>query len=160
MSKEKKERILNVNLHIDAIAAARRNASSIEETALEVPTVDPKKICLDDNIYTLKAVPVNDKIKGKKKEFAPKVIAIKSFIVNSLSNTVKEGCITINGTLDVPKTGNRVVKLEECLFESEDDARAVAEVLTQVELEKATEMLDEATEAVNFLKKIIDEERY
>lgn len=155
-----KKDVLNVNLNIEAIAASRRNADSLEGLALEIPTVNPMKITLKQDIYTLKAVPVNDRVKGKKKDFSPKVVGIKSITVSSLAIGVKENCITINGVIDVPETGNRVVKLEECLFDSEADARAVAKVITEVELEKAKEMADEANEAVNYLKEQLESDRF
>lgn len=160
MQKDPKDETLKVSINIKAVATAARNASSLEDAALEIDTLNPKKLTLDMEIYTLKAVPVNDKVKGKKKEFAPKVVGIKSMTVNSLSNTGKEGHITINGLLDVPKSGNRIVKLDECLFDDIDNAKAVAKVLTEIELEKASDMLSEAQEAVNFIQKQLEDERF
>lgn len=161
MSKEKRD-VLNVSVevNVEAIANAARNASNLDELALEISTLNPKSITLEQEIYTLKAVPVNDKVKGKKKEFAPKVVGIRSIVVDSLTTMAKSDCITINGTIDVPKKGNRVVKLEECLFESEEDAKAVARVLTEIELEKAQTLADEATAAVNFIKKQLEDDRF
>lgn len=160
MSNEKNKTTLNVNINVEAIGQAARNASSLDDAVLEIETLSPKKITLEQEIYTLKSVPVNDRVKGKKKEFAPKVVGIRSIVVDSLTTMAKSDCITINGTIDVPKKGNRVVKLEECLFESMEDAKAVARVLTEVELEKAQNLADEATAAVNFIKKQLEDDRF
>lgn len=160
MSKEKRD-VLNITVNLEAISNAARNADKLEDLALEIDTINPRKITLEQEIFTLKSVPANDKkSKGKKKDYTPMVVGIKSIVVESLSTTVKENHITINGVLDVPKSGHRVVKLEECLFESEDNAREVARVLTEIELEKATTIRDEAQEAVDFIQKQLADDRY
>ena len=158
--KEEKKTLVNVTINVEAVASAARNSDSLEETALEVETINPMKLTLEQNIYALKTVPINDKVKGKRKEFAPKTVGIKTIFVTGLASSLKEGCITINGSLDVPKAGHRVVKLEECLFDSEDNARAVARVIAEVELERATAIFDEAEETVNFIKKQIEDDRF
>lgn len=163
MSKEEKKDVLNITVNVEAISNAARNADNLEDLALEIDTVNPRKITLEQELFTLKSVPANDnakKAKGKKKEFVPMVVGIKSLVVDSITNTVKEGHITINGILDIPKSGHRVVKLEECLFETEDDARTVARVLTEIELEKATSIVNEAQEAVDFIRRQLDSDRY
>jgi hypothetical protein len=160
MGKDGKRDVLNITVNVEAIANAARNAANLDDLALEINTVNPRKITLEQEIYTLKSVPANDNAKGKKKEFGPRVVGIKSIVVTSLSTTVKEDHITINGTLDVPKSGHRVVKLEECLFETEDDARAVARILTEIELEKATTIRDDAQEAVDMIKKQLESDTF
>jgi hypothetical protein len=161
--RESKKDVLNVTVNVEAIASAVRNADNLDDLALEIETVNPKKITLEQEIYTLKSQPANDKKekKGKKLLFAsPRVVGVRSIIVNSLTTEAKEGHITINGTLDVPRSGRRVVKLEECLFVTEEDARAVARVVTEVELERAQSIRDEAQEAVDFIKKQIEDDRF
>jgi ATP-dependent RNA circularization protein (DNA/RNA ligase family) len=155
-----KRTVLNVNINVEAIANAARNVDHIDNLALEINTVNPRKITLEQEIYTLKSVPWNDKLKGKKKDEAPRVVGIRSMVVDSLSTTAKQDHITINGILDVPKNGHKVVKLEECLFETEDDARAVAQVLTTIELEKVTAIRDEADEAIIAITKQIEDDRF
>ncbi len=149
---------------LHALAQAARNSVSLDEAALEIETVNPAKITLDSSLYMLKSKPANDKISKKEMKKAtnynPKVVGIVSVIVDTLSNKSKPGCITINGSIDVPKTGRRIVKLDECIFSDEVDAREVARVLTEIELERATEMMDEATEAVNFIRKQLEDDRF
>lgn len=158
MAKDKQ--VLEVHVNIDAVASASRNNSGdLSELALELDTVNPRELTLDQEIFTLKVVPVNDKVKGKKLEFAPKTVGIRALTVNSLAN-VKEGMVTINGTIDVVKEGRRVLKLEQCLFDNMNTAMEVAKVICQVELEKAEKIRAEATEAVNFLKKQIEDNRF
>ena len=152
--------VLNITINLDGIASAARNADTLDDLALEIDTVNPRKITLEQDLFTLKAAPVNDKLKGKAKEFAPQVVGIKSMQVESLSTTVKADHITINGILDIPKTGRRVVKLEECLFGSEQEARAVARILTEIELEKADKIRVEAEDAVAFIKKQLEDDRF
>lgn len=158
--KEKDKTVLNVSVNVEAIANAARNADNLDNLALEIETVNPKKITLEQELFTLKSVPWNDKLKGKKKDNAPRVVGIKSIVVDSLSTTAKADHITINGTLDVPKSGHRVVKLEECLFSTEDDARAVARVLTEIELEKVVTIRDEAQEAIDSIEKQLEDDRF
>jgi len=161
MSKENsKKELLNLTITVEEIAQAARNATSLEDAVFEIETLNPRKIVLEQEIFTLKTTPVNDRVKGKKKEFAPKVVGVVSLVVESLSTVGKSDSVTINGTLDVPKKGNRVVKLDECLFSSMDDAKAVARVLTEIELEKAQSIADEAMEAVNFIKKQLEDDRF
>jgi len=159
MSKEKNE-VINVTINVKEIANAARNATNLDDLALEIETLNPRDIKLEQDIYTLKSKPWDDKAKGKKKEFAPKVVGIKSFMVDSLTTKAKEGYVTINGVIDVPKEGRRVVKLEECLFATEDNARAVARVLTEIELERAQEMADEANRAVDAIKTQLANDRF
>jgi len=163
MKEEKsKKEVINVNINVESIMSAARNSDDLETAVLEIETVNPRKITLEQDLYMLKAVPVNDNQKlGKKtKEFVPKMVGIKSFTVNSLATGLKEGYITINGTIDIPKSGNRTVKLEECLFASESEARTVARVLTEVELEKVTEAEEALTKAKNTILKQLEDDRF
>jgi len=161
MKDEKEKRdVINVTVNVESIANAARNAENLDDLALEIETLNPRKITLEQDIYTLKSVPANDKLKGKKRDFAPRVVGIRSIEVDTISNKVKPDHITINGTLDIPKTGRKVVKLEECIFATETEARAVARVITEIELEKAISIQDEVNESVNMIKKQLEDDRF
>lgn len=160
MSKEKSEVLLNLELNVESIANAARNCKDLDELALEIHTVSPKNLTLEKELFLLKAVPVNDRVKGKKKEFAPKTIGITSTVVETLSSIKGSDTIIINGTIELPKKGGKVLKLNECVFDDYEYAKAVAKTLAEVELEKAQDILNDMTETVNSLRKQIDDDRF
>jgi hypothetical protein len=149
------------SVNIKAISSAARNADNLDDLALELDTINPMKLHLRKELFMLKSVLVNDKDrgKGKKRDFSPRCIGIKGMIVTSLCDTVKPGYVTINSSVDIPESGHRVLKLEECLFDNEEDARAVGIVLTEIELEKAIAMRDEAQAAVDFIENQLKKDR-
>jgi hypothetical protein len=163
MSKDERDEVefKKSSVNIKAIAGAARNADNLDELALELETVNPMKLHLRKELFMLKSVPVNDsKGKGnKKKDFSPRCVGIKSIVISSLCDTVKAGYVTINSSIDIPESGHRVLKLDEAIFDSEEDARAVGICLTEIELEKAKAMRDEAQEAVDFIENQLKKDR-
>lgn len=161
MSNEKKSKeLIGVHVNVEAVYAAARNSDKVDNIALEIETINPLKINLEQSIYTLKSVPANDKAKGKLKEFSPKVVGIICTEVESLKNNKSEGVVTINGTIDIPRSGRKTVTLEECVFDNEQDAKAVARVVTEVELERAQELVDDFQSGIDFLKKQVENDRF
>ena len=150
---------LEVNINIPAVEAAARNAGSIKDVALEIPVVDPRKLTIDSQIFGFSVRPVNDEVK-KLKPSTLRYVAIKPVLVNNLSSTIKEGFITVNGDVDIPRESGRVIGIEQAFLQDEEDAKAVAEVLTLSELERAEAMVEEASLARDFLKKQYEDRRY
>jgi hypothetical protein len=157
----KKERLvdINVTVNVDAIRAAASNAAKVQEIALEVPVVDPKDLSIDDQIFGLELLPVNDKAKKNNPDTAM-YTAIKPIVVDTLSGRAKPGFITVNGTIDIPKEGGRVNKVEDCFFTKQEDARAVCRIITEVELDRSLERLENEQKNADFLKKQLEDDRF
>lgn len=155
-----KDRVIDVNITInaDAIRAAASNAAKVQEIALEVPVVDPKDLSIDDQIFGLELLPVNDK--AKKGPETAMYTAIKPIVVDVLSGRNKPGFITVNGTIDIPKEGGRINTIENCFFTKECDARAVCRIVTEVELDRSLERIENEQKNADFLKKQLEDDRF
>lgn len=150
MRKEKTIFNGDLSINVEAIRAAASNASKVQDIALEVPVVDPKMLSIDDQIFGVVLNPSNDKAKlGPNTTMYP---AIKNILVDTLSGRAKEGYITVNGTIDIPKEGGKVTKLENSYFASQADAQAVCVIITEVELDRAMERLEDEQRNIEFLK--------
>ena len=55
---------VTLSVAVTGVKAAARNAATLQEVVLDLPSVDPKKLSIDDKIYGLKIVPVRDSAKS------------------------------------------------------------------------------------------------
>jgi len=149
---------LDLTINVDAIRAAASNAQNVQDMALEIPVVDPKDLTIDDQIFGITLLPVNDS--DKKKPSSTMYTAVKPIIVDTLSGRAKPGHITVNGTIDIPKESGKIVKLEDCYFANQANAKAVCRVVTEVELDRALERVETEQRNADFLKKQLDDDRF
>lgn len=147
----------DLSINIDAIRAAASNAAKVQDVAFEVPGVNPRDLSIEDKIYGIVLQPIENK---KTSPDTTMYVAIEPILVDTLSNKAKEGYITVNGTIDIPKESGRLTKLENSFFTNEADARAICRGITEIELERAIDR--EAAEKKNrdFLQKQLNEDRF
>jgi hypothetical protein len=157
----KKERVIDVNVtvNVDAIRAAASNAAKVKDVALEVPVIDPRDLSCDDQIFGIVLKPVNDNAKKSNPDTAV-YCAVVPTIVETLSTRAKQGFITVNGTIDIAREGGKVNRLEECFFSNQADAKAVCRVITEVELERALEAIQEKQKDADFLQQQLNDDRF
>lgn len=157
----KKERIIDVDvkINLDAVHAAASNAARVRDVALEVPVVDPKDLSIEDQIFGLTLLPVNDNAKKSNPDTAV-YPAVQAILVDTLSGRAKPGFITVNGTIDIAKEAGRVNKLEECFFVNQADAKAVCRIITEVELDRLLERIKIEQDNADFLQKQLTDDRF
>ena len=157
--KEEKVIEINVSLNIEAVHSAAMNASDLKNVAFEVPCVNPRELTIDSKVYGFKIVPVDDQVKQLGDDDA-RCIAVQSTVVDSLDKNQREGYITVNGRIDIPMTHGKMVQLEEVFLAKQEDAHAIAEVLTEVELQKAMDIVEKKQKVVDFLKEQLENKRW
>ena len=157
----KKESFLNVDItiNVDAVRAAANNSKRVRDVALEIPGVNPRDLSIEDQIFGLTLLPVNDTAKKSDPETAC-YVAIQPIVVDTLSNKAKPGFITVNGTVDIAKEAGRVMKIEDCFFVNQSDARAVCRVITEVELERSLDRIETEKKNADFLQKQLTDDRF
>lgn len=155
----KKEFELTATINIEAVRAGMSNANRLEDVALSIPVVDPKNLTIDSKIYGFEIVPINDQIKELKNDDA-KCVARKEILVENLSKTLKPGFITVNGNYDLPMEGGTVVKLSQCYVANKEDAIEIARIATEVELDRAEEVLASKQKEVDFLREQLENDRF
>lgn len=161
MSKEEKTTI-NVNVNIDSIRSAMKNAETPQDAVLEVPIINPRDLRLDDKIFNVSLKPITYK-PGTKQPKEPRTVkypAINAIVVNALSRGVKENTITVNGSIDLPENTGRSAKIEEIYVANEAGARAIARVYAEVQLDLVTEIEERIAQEKEFLMKQVDDDRY
>lgn len=150
---------VNVTLNVEAVHSAAMNASDLKNVAFEVPCVNPRELTIDSKVYGFKVVPIDDQEKKINADDA-RCIAVVSTVVDSLDKNQKEGYITVNGRIDIPMTHGKMVQLEEVFLAKEEDAYSIAEVLTEVELNKALEVVETKKKIADFLKEQLENRRW
>jgi len=148
---DKKNVEVTLKFAVDGVRAAAKNATKLEEVVLDVPCVDPKKLCIDDKIYGLKVVPVKDTVKSPTPSTLCSV-GVVEINVDTLSGVINPGMVTINTHIDIPKEIGRSNPIGDVYFEDKEAARAVAMVFLEEETIKAQENVTAAEEIHNFLK--------
>ena len=138
----KEEIKLEVKVNIEAVKSALRNSEKIEEAALEVPAVNPTKLTLRSRIYGIEFNPISPekKIKHLTLPTLGSYPAIREIIVDSLAADVKEGYITVNGNIDIPEEGNRLINIKDAYFTTEEDAREVCKAIAMINLDRVREI--------------------
>jgi hypothetical protein len=157
----KKETVIDVNvsINVDAVRAAASNSKRVIDVALEIPAVDPRDLCIDDQIFGLTLLPVNDTAKKSDPDTSC-YPAVQPILVETLSGKAKPGYITINGTIDISKEAGRVNKIEDCFFVNQSDARAVCRVITEVEHERSLDRIETEQKNATFLQKLLTDDRF
>jgi len=158
---KKKAELIDVNIlniNPDVIRAAASNVLRVQDMALEIPVVDPRDLSVDDQIFGVELHPIKkDAPVGPSSALH---VAIKPIVVEVLSGRSKPNYITVNGTIDIPREPGKVVKLTDCYFVSQMDARAVCRVITEVELERSLERSKLEEENQTFYKNQVTNDRY
>lgn len=159
MKKEEKTINIDITISKEAIKNAANNAKRIMDIALEIPVVDPRDLSIDEQIFGIELKPTDDKVTKVTPDTSVHV-AVLPIIVDTLSGRAKPGYITVNGTIDIPKESGKVIKLEDCYFANQADAKEVCRAITEVELDRALDR--EKTEHLNaeFLRKQLTDDRF
>ena len=155
---EKKSVEVNLSVSVSGVRSAAKNAATLQEVVLDIPCVDPKKLSIDDKIYGLKIVAVKDSIKSP----TPSTICTVGVVdinVNTLSGIVTPGMVTINGDIDIPKAVGHTNGIEDVYFEDKEEARQVALVFLEEEMEKSEKNVAAAVEIRDFLADQFDAKR-
>jgi hypothetical protein len=150
---------VRITINVEAVHAAVQNSNDLTNVAFEVPVVNPRELHYGSKIWGFRIVPIDDQIKKLQNSDA-RCVAIKSILVNSIAGDLKEGYLTINGTIDIPMAPGRMVKLEEVFLAKEEEALAIAKVVTEVELDKALEVVKKKQEIADFLKEQLANETW
>ena len=158
MNKDEKKVEMTLQFSVDGVRSAAKNAARLQEVQLDVPCVDPKKLSIDDKIYGLKVVPVKDTVKSPTPSTLCSVGVIE-INVDTLSGVVREGMVTVNGIIDIPKEIGRTNAIEDVYFEDKEAARAVAMVFLEEEWAKSEENVAAAEKIRDFLKEQFEAER-
>lgn len=159
--KERDQVNVELTINIEAVHAAAVNATDLQNVAFEVPVLNPRMLTIDSKIHGFKVVPVDDQVNKKDmKDEDARCIAIQSVVVDSLDKNTTPGCITVNGRYDIPIENGTLVDLPNVWLASEADAIAIAEVLTEVELNKALETVERKRKIADFLKEQLDNKRF
>ena len=151
MNKEKREVEVNLSIAVNSVRAAAKNAKTLQEVVLDLPTVDPRTLSIDDKIYGLRIIPVDDSVKSPTPSTTC-TIGVIDINVDTLSGIVHKGMVTVNTHIDIPKEVSHTNKIEDVYFEDKEAARAVAIVFLEEEMLKAEENIKAAEENYNFLK--------
>ena len=130
----------------------------LEDVTLDVPCVNPKQLNIDSKIYGLKIVPVKDNIKSPTPSTLC-TVGVVEINVDTMSGIVKEGMVTINGSIDIPKELGRTNSVQDIYFEEKEAARQVAMVFLEEELKKSEEAVESANEIRDFLADQFEAER-
>jgi len=149
---------MHLDFSVEGIRAAVKNAVDVQKVVLDVPCVDPRKLHIDDKIYGLKVVPVKDSEKSK----TPSVrctVGVVEINIDNLSGVVKQGYVTVNTGIDIPKELGRTNAVTDVYFESKEAARQVAMIFLEEEMVRAEEAVTEAKEIREFLAEQLENER-
>ena len=163
MSNDRKEDVkILTELNIDAIRAALNNADNLFEAQVAVPAVNPRDLRLDDQIFGVHLNPITYKpgTKIPKEPNTVKYPSINAININSLQKGVKEDCITVNGSIDIPIATGRTVTLDQVYVSSEAHARTLAIAVMEVQLEKINELEIRIADEKEFLLKQVKDNRY
>ena len=149
---------VTLSITVDGVRAAAKNASTLQEVVLDLPTVDPKRLCIDDKIYGLKIVPVKDSVKNPTPSTVY-TVGVYDINIDSLCGTVHKGMVTVNTHIEIPKEVAHTNGIEQVFFEEKEAARAVALVFLEEAFYKSEEAVTEAEELRGFLKEQWDARR-
>jgi len=155
---EKNKVEVSLTIAVDGVKAAAKNASSLQEVVLDLPTLDPKKLCIDDKIYGLKIVPVMDSVKNPTHSTAC-TVGVVDINIDSLCGTVHPGMVTVNTHLDIPKEVAHTNGIEQVYFEDKEAARAVAMVFLEEAFYRSEEQVTAKEEIRDYLKEQFEAQR-
>jgi len=148
---------------VQALHAAMKNAERPHEAMIEVtPVVDPRELRLDDKIFGVQLNPITykDGTKVPKEPHTVKYPSINAITVNSLQKGIKDDHITINGSIDMPIATGKTTTLDQVFLASEDQARTLAKIVMEVQLEKIEELEERIAQEKEFLLKQVENNRY
>ena len=151
MNKQHEKAEFTLAFAVDSVRAAAKNAATLEEVVLDIPTLDPRQLRIDDKIYGLKIVPVMDSVKSPTPSTA-RTVGVVDYNVDTLSGIVRQGMMTINTHLDIPKDVSQTNGIEDVYFEDKESARAVALVFLEEAYNKSEEAIKADEEIRDFLK--------
>ena len=148
-----------VKFSIAAVKSAIKNAGSIESATYEVPIIGVEDIRPRMKIWGVTSNPISDTAKASEPNTL-RYYAVKPVEVSDFSLTAREGFCVVNGTVDIPDGVSQLKGTKGMWMETEEDARALAGLFTEVELAEAKRLEEQAHEAVVFLEKQIEENMF
>ena len=151
---------IKIKINLAAVKSAIQNAGSIEGATFEVPIIGVEDIRPKMKIWGVVANPISDKATPSEKPNTLRYYAVQQATVNEFSLVAKEGYCVVNGTIDIPEGSGKLKGLEGMWMESEHEAKTLAGLFTKNQLEEAQRLEEQAHEAVAFLEKQIEDNRF
>lgn len=142
---------------LESIRAAALNSTSVKKMQVAIPTINPRDIYVGDEIYMIKAVPVDSE---SKEIDAPLQLGHIAMEVDTLSRVNKPGYITINGSIDIPVEPSVSSNILNCIFTNKEVCKAVVQVLANFEYERAMAIYERAQKVAQSLEDQIAAERF
>ena len=156
----KEDQNIKIKINVQAVRNAAKNAETLDKVSLmEIEVINPNKLTLGNEIFGLTANPLNDKIKIVKPSTL-RYVAIRRININNLSNTITPDHVTVNSDTDIPTKSGEVLRLNQIFLEFEDDARQIARILTENELVKVEDSIEERIKAKKFYTEQLTEDRF
>ncbi len=128
--------------NISLVAKALKDIASNEMKVLEV-----------------KSYPLNDKLTKKLKKYSFKAYTLKEVDVVDFS-TKKEGYITINNDLDIPVLKLRLDEEGPWYYTNKDEAIEKVKKMNEIEYEAVKELQDEINSSEEYMKNLIENDRF
>jgi len=155
---------IKVTLKVDikAVEAALNNSESFQNAQIPMDVVDPMDLRLKQDIYGIHLLPITYKpgTKVPKEPNTVKSPSLSVIRVSNLSDTVREGYVTVNGNIDLPLATGKVVKLEEVYVTDEEVARAICRSIAKIQLNRGAELKERLDQEEEFINKQIDNDRW
>jgi len=153
---------VHAKVHIDE--GELKNLKNLSEYKVNVPAVDPKKLCIDSMLYTIEVNDFVDKVKVERKSGEATRItggvsglhyySIKKHEIETLAKDVINNIryVRINGDILLKTEGNTErMSVDSAIFADYDAVKEICATLSKVELTRAQEMKREAEEAEKFI---------
>ena len=157
---------LNINIKIKFKEEDFMSNTDVLRTKVVVPMVNPTKLTLGSEIFTIASNPATEQVVAKTvggnvKAMIPiealtnlKYVAIERHPITGLSLSDDKNTVIANGEVHLPINGASTRnEVREVFFSNYDDAKEVCRIITKVELAKAKQMLYEVEQVTNMLQK-------
>ena len=112
-------------------------------------------------ILEVKAYPINDKITRKLKKYTFKAFTLKEVDVQDINSSKKEGYLVLNsGELDYPLAKLKLDEDGPWYFTDKDEAVEKVKRMNEVEYEAIKELQDEVLATEEYMKNIVENDRF
>lgn len=140
---------------------ARCNADekSLDLIIIDAPGVDPRDLKIGDKIYGIKTTPIFDD-ENPDIQLTRKAIGVIEETVGIIDGLAVKDHIVINGKIDLPTRSGSTVPIKDLWLANQEDAREVARGLVSAEFELADAAARKANFERDWLKRMLDEDRF
>ncbi len=119
-----------------------------------------KDIALNDmKVLEVKSYPLNDKLTRKLKKNSFKAYTLKEVDVINIS-TKNEGYLSINGELDIPLAKLKLDEEGPWYYTNKDEAIEKVKRMNENEFEVIKELQEEIEASVEYMKNLIENDRF